>query len=91
MRQADSLTTPLLERVHKAITNAGGWLGFDLFMAMALYEPSLGYYANTSPKFGQMPQAGSDFVTAPEMSPLFGETLAQQVAQSLADSGTDDI
>ena len=91
MRQADSLTTPLLERVHKAITNAGGWLGFDLFMAMALYEPSLGYYANTSPKFGQMPQAGSDFVTAPEMSPLFGETLAQQVAQSLADSGTDEI
>jgi len=61
----------------------GGWLPFDRFMAMALYEPGLGYYAHDSRKFGQMPSSGSDFVTAPEMSPLFGRALAVQVAQAL--------
>ncbi|WP_342621092.1 SAM-dependent methyltransferase [Rhodoferax sp. GW822-FHT02A01] len=81
---------------------AGGWLGFDRFMALALYEPGLGYYANGSTKFGTLPQgtleadgnlkgAGSDFVTAPEMTPLFGYALAQQVAQALQATGTTDI
>lgn len=62
---------------------------------MALYEPGLGYYANERPKFGQMPAGvdglGSDFVTAPELSPLFGQTLARQVAQALAATGTDEV
>ncbi len=52
-------------------------------MAMALYEPGLGYYANNSLKFGAMPDSGSDFVTAPEMSPLFARALAVQVRQAL--------
>ena len=77
-----SLTSALLERLHEAIRASGGWLPFDRFMAMALYEPGLGYYANSKPKFGQMPQGaagqGSDFVTAPELSPLFGHTLADR-------------
>jgi SAM-dependent MidA family methyltransferase len=66
-----------------------GWLPFDRFMSLALYEPGLGYYANDSRKFGQMPDSGSDFVTAPEMSSLFGRALAAQVAQALqaCDSG----
>ncbi|NCA00185.1 MAG: class I SAM-dependent methyltransferase, partial [Betaproteobacteria bacterium] len=80
MTEAHSLTTAMLARVHKAILAADGWLPFDQFMALALYEPGLGYYANQQPKFGSMPQSGSDFVTAPELSPLFGATLAQQVA-----------
>ena len=74
----------MLMRVHKAILAAEGWLPFDQFMALALYEPGLGYYANQQPKFGTMPQSGSDFVTAPELSPLFGAALAKQVAEALA-------
>lgn len=81
----------MLARVHKAILLADGWLPFDQFMAMALYEPGLGYYANQQPKFGSMPQSGSDFVTAPELSPLFGAALAQQVAEALKATGTDEV
>ncbi|MES2843129.1 MAG: SAM-dependent methyltransferase [Pseudomonadota bacterium] len=86
-----SLTSDLLQRVVGAIAQAGGWLPFDRFMAMALYEPGLGYYANTAPKFGHTPQGGSDFVTAPELTPLFGHTLARQVAQALDATGTDEV
>ncbi len=90
-----SLTSALLQRLQAAIRAAGGWLPFDRFMAMALYEPGLGYYANATPKFGQMPQGeagqGSDFVTAPELSPLFGATLARQVAQALDATGTHEV
>jgi hypothetical protein len=57
-------------------------------MALALYEPGLGYYANGSRKFGSMPGSGSDFVTAPELSPLFGRALAAQVAQALDAGGS---
>jgi SAM-dependent MidA family methyltransferase len=91
MTEPHSLTTDMRLRVHKAISDAQGWLPFDQFMAMALYEPGLGYYANQQPKFGSMPQSGSDFVTAPELSPLFGATLAKQVAEALAASGTDEV
>ncbi|MFM1765938.1 MAG: hypothetical protein RIU71_1701 [Pseudomonadota bacterium] len=91
MTEAHSLTTAMLERVHKAILAAQGWLPFDQFMAMALYEPGLGYYANQQPKFGTMPQSGSDFVTAPELSPLFGAALAQQVAEALKATGTNEV
>jgi len=81
----------LAERLHAEIAAVGGWLPFDRFMAMALYEPGLGYYAGGRRKFGQMPAQGSDFVTAPEMSPLFGRTLARQLAQAMAASGCRDI
>ena len=94
-KEPASLTSALLARLREAIRAAGGWLPFDRFMAMALYEPGLGYYANATPKFGQMPQGeagqGSDFVTAPELSPLFGATLARQVAQALVATGTDEV
>ncbi|MFN3862188.1 MAG: class I SAM-dependent methyltransferase [Roseateles sp.] len=81
----------LAARIHAEIAAAGGWLPFDRFMAMALYEPGLGYYAGGRRKFGQMPSQGSDFVTAPEMSPLFGRALARQLAQALAHSGCRDV
>ncbi len=77
--------------IAQRIAEQGGWLPFDQFMAMALYEPGLGYYANDSRKFGSMPTSGSDFVTAPELSPLFGQTLAAQVAQALQASGTTEV
>ncbi|GAB3364155.1 SAM-dependent methyltransferase [Giesbergeria giesbergeri] len=75
----------------QAIQSAGGWIGFDRFMALALYTPGLGYYANDSTKFGTLPQSGSDFVTAPELSPLFGQTLAVQVAEALEHTGTHEV
>ncbi|UXH80781.1 SAM-dependent methyltransferase [Roseateles amylovorans] len=81
----------MLARVRQAIADAGGWLPFDRYMSLALYEPGLGYYANDRRKFGTMPSQGSDFVTAPELSPLFGRTLARQVAQALELSGTDAV
>ena len=90
-----SLTSALLARVQQAIRAAGGWLPFDRFMALALYEPGLGYYANALPKFGHLPNGiagqGSDFVTAPELSPLFGHTVARQVAQALDATGTNEV
>ncbi len=82
---------PIHARVTEAITAAGGWIGFDRFMQIALYEPGLGYYANTSPKFGPMPVSGSDFITAPELSPLFGQALANQVAEALAATGSEEV
>src|SRR3954462_13121159 len=60
-------------------------------MALALYAPGLGYYANTSRKFGTMPGSGSDFATAPEMSPLFGQCLAVQVDEALQRTDTNEI
>jgi SAM-dependent MidA family methyltransferase len=88
-----SMTEPsaLPQRIHHAIAQAGGWLGFDRFMAMALYEPGEGYYTNALQKFGAMPASGSDFVTAPLMSPLFGQTLAVQVKQALKATGTQEV
>ena len=91
MQSEAILTSPLQARVVQAISASGGWIGFDRFMQMALYEPGLGYYANTSPKFGALPASGSDFITAPELSPLFGQTLAVQVAEALAATGSDEV
>lgn len=84
-------SAPLVALIRRALSRQGGWLPFDRFMALALYAPGLGYYANDSRKFGLMPASGSDFVTAPELSPLFGRALARQVAQALAASGSGEL
>ena len=89
--ETPNLTTALHQHIVQAIQSAGGWIGFDRFMALALYTPGLGYYANDSTKFGLLPQSGSDFVTAPELSPLFGQTLAVQVAEALERTGTHEV
>jgi len=86
-----SLSARLRQKIREAIVGEGGWLGFDRFMAMALYKPGLGYYANPSLKFGTMPASGSDFVTAPEMSPLFGRALAVQLRQALQACGSTTL
>ncbi|MBT9502225.1 MAG: SAM-dependent methyltransferase [Burkholderiaceae bacterium] len=83
--------TSLAAVIEQQILQAGGWLPFDRFMALALYEPGLGYYANQSPKFGLMPSSGSDFVTAPELSPLFGQALARQLGQALQATATTEL
>jgi SAM-dependent MidA family methyltransferase len=98
--EAPSLTSALFLRMAQACADANGWLPFDRFMALALYEPGLGYYANDRPKLGHMPQAqgaggavveGSDFVTAPELSPLFGQAVAHQVVDALHATGTREV
>ena len=89
--QGASVSAALARLVREAIARNGGWLPFDRYMAMVLYAPGLGYYANSSRQFGSMPASGSDFVTAPELSPLFGQTLARQVAQALQATGTGEV
>jgi SAM-dependent MidA family methyltransferase len=95
--QADPKTpqSVLQNLISTAIHQAGGWLPFDRFMELALYEPGLGYYANDLRKFGLFPtkdvEYGSDFITAPELTPLFGQTLAKQVAQALQHTQTTEI
>jgi SAM-dependent MidA family methyltransferase len=83
-----SVSDALRAVILKSTDEAGGWLPFDAFMHAALYAPGLGYYANHSQKFGLMPHSGSDFVTAPELSPVFGACVGAQVAQALQASGT---
>ena len=84
-------SSALQSRIAQAIGAAGGWIGFDRFMALALYTPGLGYYAGGLPKFGHLPQSGSDFVTAPELTPLFGQALAVQVREALERTQTREL
>jgi SAM-dependent MidA family methyltransferase len=71
----ESATSVLTQRIRAALAVQGDWLGFDQFMALALYSPGLGYYSGPAQKFG----AQGDFVTAPEISPMFGACLARQI------------
>ncbi len=89
--QADSVSTRLVQQIRGEIERAGGWIGFDRYMALALYAPGLGYYSRDSRQFGALPTSGSDFVTAPELSPLYGHALARQVAQALDACGCDEV
>jgi SAM-dependent MidA family methyltransferase len=88
---ATPAATPLESLIRTRIAQAGGWLPFDDFMHLALYTPGMGYYSGDLPKLGRMPEQGSDFVTAPEMSPLFGECMAEQIAEALLSTGTRDV
>jgi SAM-dependent MidA family methyltransferase len=69
----------LARHIREEIARGGGWLSFARYMELALYAPGLGYYTAGARKLG----AGGDFITAPELTPLFGQTLARQVAQIL--------
>ncbi|WP_321846989.1 class I SAM-dependent methyltransferase [Paraburkholderia bannensis] len=84
LAQSEALAATL----RAEIAAAGGWLPFDRYMERTLYAPGLGYYSGGSRKFGLLADDGSDFVTAPEMSPLFAATLARAVGEALAASGT---
>ena len=74
-------------RVRAAIECAGGFVGFAEFMRMALYEPGLGYYSAGARKFG----AAGDFVTAPEVAPVFSRCLARQCEELLETLGRDAV
>lgn len=72
---SDALTT----LIQGEIEQAGGIISFARFMELALYSPGLGYYSGGSRKFGEE----GDFITAPELSPLFSRCVARQCAQLL--------
>lgn len=77
----------LLERIEAEIAAAGGWIPFSRYMELALYAPGLGYYSGGARKFGP----GGDFITAPELTPLFGQALAAQVEQVMRASAPEVI
>ncbi|GHU28576.1 SAM-dependent methyltransferase [Betaproteobacteria bacterium] len=77
---AQQASAALVSRIRDEISRADGWIGFDRFMEMALYTPGLGYYSGGAHKFG----AAGDFITAPELTPIFAQTLAVQAQQILS-------
>lgn len=79
--------------LRAAIGAASGWLPFDHWMAEALYAPGLGYYAAGNVKLaeGDASAPAGDFVTAPQLTPLFARTLARQVAQVLRQTDTQAV
>ncbi|MFM2065706.1 MAG: hypothetical protein RLZZ584_615 [Pseudomonadota bacterium] len=88
---ASEASRALARHIAAEIRAQGGWIGFERYMALALYTPGLGYYARDARQFGAMPASGSDFITAPELSPLFARALARQLRQALQASGTCEL
>lgn len=81
----------LRARIAAEISDHGGWLPFSRYMELALYTPGLGYYSGDNVKFGRSPADGSDFITAPELTPLFGQALARPIAQALKMADADAV
>ncbi|WP_035383133.1 SAM-dependent methyltransferase [Ferriphaselus sp. R-1] len=75
--EAQAHSAKLVALIAAEIQNHGGWLPFSRYMELALYAPGLGYYTAGARKFG----VAGDFITAPELSSLFGRTLARQLVQ----------
>ncbi len=75
----------LAGHVRAVIGEAGGWIDFAQYMQLALYTPGLGYYSAGARKFG----AAGDFITAPEVAPVFSRCLATQCAEVLRNLGPD--
>jgi SAM-dependent MidA family methyltransferase len=73
--------------IRAIIQKSGGNIPFSQFMELALYAPGLGYYHVGTQKFG----SSGDFTTAPELSPLFGQCIANQCAQVLQHFQGGDI
>ncbi len=72
--------------IRDEIAAHAGWIPFARYMELALYAPGLGYYTAGARKLGRE----GDFITAPEMTPLYGQTLARQAVEVL-ESGLDQI
>jgi SAM-dependent MidA family methyltransferase len=81
--EAQKHSQQLITLIQKTINAQKGWISFAEFMHLALYAPSLGYYSAGSQKFGDSKTGGGDFVTAPQISPLFAQTLSNQIVPVL--------
>ncbi len=77
----------LLASITEDILRAGGAIPFSRYLELALYAPGLGYYAGPSAKIGP----AGDFVTAPEVSPLFSRCVARQCAEVLEHLGHGEV
>ena len=75
----------LTQTIRNEIEARDGFIAFADFMQLDLYAPAQGYYVAGAAKLG----GEGDFVTAPEISPLFGRTLARQIAEILGRTGGD--
>lgn len=84
---AKIISSKLQQLIVQTIHARGGWISFSEYMRLALYAPGLGYYSAGSAKLGP----GGDFTTAPEISPLFGQTLANTVAPVLKQGAGNNI
>ena len=78
-----ALSDRLKRKIIRDIAFQDGWMSFAEYMDRVLYEPALGYYSGGSVKFGR----DGDFVTAPEISTLYGRTLAQAILPILEQTG----
>lgn len=74
-----AISQTLARTIAAEIADRDGWIPFSRYMELALYAPGLGYYTAGSRKFGE----GGDFITAPELTPLFAQCLARQLAELL--------
>lgn len=70
------------QHIRRRVAAAGGWIDFSEYMELALYAPGLGYYSAGAQKFGE----AGDFVTAPEISPLFASCVARAVLDTPFDT-----
>lgn len=84
--EAQAVSDALFQYISGIIAEAGP-IPFSRYMELALYTPELGYYVNGLRKFGEQ----GDFVTAPEISPLFGQCLARQCSEILTALGGGDL
>ncbi len=76
---AQEASRALTARIAQDIDRHGGWISFARFMDLALYAPQLGYYTGGAAKLG----SAGDFITAPEISDLFGACIGTFATQVL--------
>jgi len=81
--EAAAHSRQLADHIAATIAAEGDWVPFNRYMELALHAPGLGYYASGTRKFG----ADGDFVTAPEITPLFARCIALQARQVLEATG----
>ncbi len=79
----------LASLIQHTIEIKGGWIDFSEYMQLVLYASALGYYSAGNQKFGDFKKGGGDFVTAPEISPLFAQSVSNQIAQVLLETNGD--